>query len=230
MYTLVIETSTERGIVALLKGSSLVQSSHLPFGYSQSNHLLPYIQNLFVSAKISPHEIDLIGVGIGPGSYTGIRVGAAVAKTIAYACRKPLAGICTLEAFIPQDYTGPFAAIIDAKISGCYLLKGHYTGEKAIYDSKPQVVALDALQHEISQDTLLVTPYAQNLKAKVDAACPNNMWKWVELPPCPTQLGSLARVDGGSLDAQLDLLYLRETQAEVEKKLKKDNKENDPCS
>ena len=98
MHTLIIETSTEQGVVAILKDETVLEVSYLPFGYNQSNYLLPHLQSLFQTSGLTPQQIDAIGVGIGPGSYTGIRIGAAAAKTLAYACRKPLIGISSLEA------------------------------------------------------------------------------------------------------------------------------------
>lgn len=224
MYTLIIETSTERGTVAILKDDTLIKSSTLPFGTNQSNHLLPHIQALFEMAGLTPQQIDLIGVGIGPGSYTGIRIGAATAKTLAYTCRKPLAGISSLEAFLP-DQPGPFGAIIDAKIGGCYLLQGHWDGKQAIYHAPARAVPLEQLTKELPGGTVLVTPCASSLKAKIDKIHPNAYPFWIEAPPCPHHLGlrALEKYRQGEIvnfDGQLDLLYLRETEAERKKNLK----------
>jgi tRNA A37 threonylcarbamoyladenosine modification protein TsaB len=59
---------------------------------------------------------SLIAVGIGPGSYTGIRVGAALAKTLAYGWNIPLLGFCSLKAF------EPLPVLIDARMGGFYAL------------------------------------------------------------------------------------------------------------
>jgi tRNA threonylcarbamoyladenosine biosynthesis protein TsaB len=224
MYTLIIETSTEQGVVAILKREKLIQASYLPFGYNQSNHLLPHIQNLFRENNLTPQQIDLIGVGIGPGSYTGIRIGAAVAKTLAYACRKPLVGISSLEAFLPEQY-GPFGTIIDAKIGGCYLIQGVWDGKKAAYNAPPRVIPLEQLPETLPAGTVLATPYAQNLKAKIDKIHPHVYPHWIETPPCPLHLGlhALEKYHQGDIvnfDGQLELLYLRETEAEREKNAK----------
>lgn len=217
MYTLVIETSTEQGVVAILKGRELVQASYLPFGYNQSNNLLPHIQMLFQSVGMALQQIDLIAVGVGPGSYTGIRIGAAAAKTLAYACQKPLIGVCTLEAFLPQT-TGPFAAILDAKISGCYVLKGLWDGKTASYDAAPQVVPLEQLPDLVTPGTRLITPYARILRTKIDKLHANVYPHWSELPPCPQHLGRRALYKHPHQEAiSLELLYLRETEAERNK-------------
>lgn len=224
LVTLIIETSTEQGVVAILKGERLVHANYLPFGYNQSNHLLPHIQKLFQENGLAPQQIDLIGVGIGPGSYTGIRIGAAAAKTLAYACRKPLVGICSLEAFLPKEH-GPFGAIIDAKIGGCYLLQGIWDGKKAVYSVPPRVAPLEQLPETLPAGIMLTTPYAQNLKAKIDKIHPHFYPHWIETPPCPHHIGlrALEKYHQGNIvdfDGQLELLYLRETEAERAKNAK----------
>lgn len=222
LHTLIIETSTEQGVVAILKGKALVEACYLPFGYNQSNHLLPLIQILFQKTGLTVQQIDMIGLGIGPGSYTGIRIGAAAAKTLAYACQKPLIGISSLEAFLPKE-AGPFGAIIDAKVGGCYLLQGICDGKKTTYIGSPQVIPLEKLPEHLPIGTSLVTPYAQSLRAKIDKLHPNTYPHWTETRPCPHHFGLrfLEKYEEGvnGFDAPFELLYLRETEAERIKNL-----------
>lgn len=199
---LLIETSTERAMVAIVKGEKLLFHAALPFGFQHSRYLLPQID---AGLKIS--KIEAIAVGIGPGSYTGMRVGAMTAKTLAYASKIPLVGICTLHTFHAKA-----PVLIDAKIGGCYL---------AIGENAAEVLPLDQLYNRLQGLSHLVTPHATPLKAKLDLLYPNNPWQWEELAPNPLRMASLAarKLANGefTLDGHLELLYLRKTQAEIER-------------
>ncbi len=121
MVALLIDTATERGIVALFDREKLLLSYELPIGLQNSLTLMPTVQKALQEAGLTFQELSLLVAGVGPGSYTGIRVGAVVVKTLSFALQKPLVGVSTLSGLIPaQD--GRFAALMDAKIGGIYLL------------------------------------------------------------------------------------------------------------
>lgn len=98
MYILHIETSTVVCSVALSKGLTLLDSIDLKDGMNHTALLAPTIQGLLKSATIKPADLDAIAVCSGPGSYTGLRVGSATAKAMAYSLGKPLITIPTLQA------------------------------------------------------------------------------------------------------------------------------------
>ncbi len=85
--------------------------------------LIPCIQEILDTAHLTMHEIELVGVGVGPGSYTGLRVGVMAAKTIAYATSAVLVGLDTLEA-IARNAAGEatrIAVIADAQRGDLYV-------------------------------------------------------------------------------------------------------------
>ncbi|MBA3957887.1 MAG: tRNA (adenosine(37)-N6)-threonylcarbamoyltransferase complex dimerization subunit type 1 TsaB [Parachlamydiaceae bacterium] len=216
MLTLLIETSTERGIVAIRKNDQLVFQKALPFGYQNAQLLLPTIEEGLSDLKCSAQDLSLIASGIGPGSYTGLRIGAMVAKTLAYACQKPLIGICSLETFVPQT-SGRFAALIDAKIGGVYLLKGDYNQGKIEYLSEALITPLDTLKTWLDDVEIVVTPNASRLRPLLESQFPHLQWE--ENSPSPLRMGFIAleRWKMGQVNNDLELLYLRQTQAEIEK-------------
>ena len=61
--------------------------------------LVPHIRQILLEAAIGPRAVEAIGVGLGPGSFTGLRVGVAAAKALAFAIGCPLVGVSSLEAF-----------------------------------------------------------------------------------------------------------------------------------
>jgi tRNA threonylcarbamoyl adenosine modification protein YeaZ len=220
MLTLIIETSTERGLIALLDGKTLLFQTMLPFGYNNSKFLLPAIEAELKNKALTLQQLSLIAVGIGPGSYTGIRIGVVVAKTLAYALKKPLIGLCSLTGFIP-DSDGPFAVLIDAKIGGVYLLTGEKNGEKISFTSQPEVCEWIHIKERLKGIKILVTPYSARIQPLMQTHYPELDCEWQEIGPSALQLGhsALEKFHQGefSEDTHLDLLYLRKTQAEIEK-------------
>lgn len=213
MPHLLIETSTERGLVAVVEKERLLFFKAFPFGYQQSKHLMPEIVAAFAATGVKAQQLSSIIVGVGPGSYTGIRIGAAVAKTLAYAAQVPLVGLCTLEAFIPNEHTGDFAAVIDAKVGGVYCLKGSVQQGLISYSSLPTLYPLEAVGSFLEGVPLLVTPNSLVLKARMEKAFPSKQWEWIEVDADPLHMAKRAatQIEQGifSKDGSLDLIYLR---------------------
>lgn len=219
MLTLIIDTSTERSLVAIVRNLVPIFVQNLPFGHNASKNLLPMIQKGLTKTSLAVNNFDAITVGIGPGSYTGIRVAASVAKALAFACQTPLIGICTLHAFSPKK-DGPFATLIDAKISGTYLVKGYKQQEEVFFTSPPQVSSITQTPQLLGKTSCLLTPNSQRLSKELFSSS-NNSFEWIETSPCPKQFARLANEDlmNGkiSLNNHLELKYLRKTQAEIER-------------
>ncbi len=98
MLLLTIDSSTSAGSVALLEEDKLIAKSILNLEQTQSQRLMPQIINLIDSCNYEINQIDAIGVGVGPGSFTGIRIGVSTACTLAQSLAVPIAGVSTLEA------------------------------------------------------------------------------------------------------------------------------------
>jgi tRNA threonylcarbamoyladenosine biosynthesis protein TsaB len=218
---LLIEVCTERGMVVILQNGQILFSEKLPIGFTNSKYLLPCIQKGLDFLHISMQEISYITLGVGPGSYTGIRVGAVVAKTLAFARQIPLVGLCTLTGFVPKT-DGSFAAIIDAKIGGCYVLVGKKENDQIHYLSVPSLYSLEEAGVLLRNIPLLITPISSQLSAKFLTLFPEAKWQWEEAWPDVCHLNQLAIQKFDNKDYcygqdMLELLYLRKTQAEIEK-------------
>ncbi len=98
MYILHIETATRVCSVALSRDATLVDLVETSEGMQHAAMLAPLIETMLQKAGIMPGELSAIAVSSGPGSYTGLRVGGATAKAMAYALGKPLIAISTLKA------------------------------------------------------------------------------------------------------------------------------------
>jgi len=99
MRILSIETSTMAGSVAITEEGRLVAEVMLDIKVVHSERLMSSIQWLLMASRISIADIDAFAVSIGPGSFTGLRIGLSTAKGLSYATRKPIIPVPTLDAF-----------------------------------------------------------------------------------------------------------------------------------
>lgn len=213
MLQLFIDTATERALIGLAHHGDLIEEMHLPVGLKNSKLLFPALLELFDRQKITAKDLSWISCGVGPGSYTGIRVGAATAQSMAYALRLPLVGISSLESFTPEK-EGTFAVLLDAKISGVYFLKGVKTKDDVQYLSESKAVPLDQLEKELEGVDRIITPNKEAIEALWNGSQP------IELEsPSGTLFAKRAYAQyllgHYSTKAELQLLYLRKTEAET---------------
>src|SRR5579875_1060535 len=98
MAVLVMDTATEALAAAVGKQEEILGSTMFRVPRGHSRLLQPAIQHLLSNTGLQPNDITLIGVGVGPGSYTGVRLGVSTAKAMATALCVPLVRIPTLAA------------------------------------------------------------------------------------------------------------------------------------
>lgn len=112
---LALETAIEPGGVSILKNSLEVASWRGTESIARSEDLMPEIERLLEDCKITAGQIDLIGVSLGPGSYTGIRIGIATAAGLAFGSDCPSIGVSTLEALaLAAEREGTIRCLIPA--------------------------------------------------------------------------------------------------------------------
>jgi len=100
-WLLAIDTGTSRIIVAAGDpGGALIRAIDCPAEHHHGERLLPQLEELMAGTGLDPATIAGIGVGTGPGAFTGLRVGLATAKTLAHARGLPIVGVGTGEALI----------------------------------------------------------------------------------------------------------------------------------
>jgi tRNA threonylcarbamoyladenosine biosynthesis protein TsaB len=135
MLILSIDTSTRGCSVSLVSDEGLVSSYELFTDKSSSSMLTTLMQNCVEHAGFALNDLDAIAVAMGPGSYTGLRVGVSTAKGLCYALDKPLLAINTLEAMalqLSKFYENHLLCpMIDARRMEVYA---------AIFDSKNNII------------------------------------------------------------------------------------------
>lgn len=94
---LTIETSTDVCSVALAKSRNDITTKMVHEPNAHAAHLTPLIESILKEAGVEPRELQAIAVSSGPGSYTGLRIGASTAKGMCYALSIPLIAVPTLD-------------------------------------------------------------------------------------------------------------------------------------
>lgn len=109
MHVLGIDTSGDVGSVAVLRDAALLAelSVHRPGRHGQA--LIPLVESALAYAGVDRGALQLISVGLGPGSFTGTRVGVATAKGLALALSVPIVGVPSLRA-LAEALSGPWVA------------------------------------------------------------------------------------------------------------------------
>ena len=90
MKILALESSATAASAALCQDEALVAQTFLHTGLTHSQTLLPMVRDLLGACALTPEEVDLFAVAAGPGSFTGLRIGVATAKGLAWAAGKAL--------------------------------------------------------------------------------------------------------------------------------------------
>lgn len=128
MRVLALETSSSNGSIALVEvnddplAAELVASATARVSNAHGESLLPLVESVLRSARVELSAIDLLAVGVGPGSFTGTRIAVATAKGIAIASDKPLRGVDAFAALAIDAGTDlPLAVAIDARKSEVFV-------------------------------------------------------------------------------------------------------------
>ncbi|MCL1948124.1 MAG: tRNA (adenosine(37)-N6)-threonylcarbamoyltransferase complex dimerization subunit type 1 TsaB [Turicibacter sp.] len=135
MCVLAIDTSNKTLSVALVQGNDLLGQMTEETKNNHSVRLMPVIEGLFLECALKPENVECIVVAEGPGSYTGIRIGVTIAKTLAWTLNVPLIGVSSLGALARNlGVKGHIVPLFDAR-------RG--TAFAGVYDSKYKAVIQD---------------------------------------------------------------------------------------
>ncbi|HKU39992.1 MAG TPA: tRNA (adenosine(37)-N6)-threonylcarbamoyltransferase complex dimerization subunit type 1 TsaB [Polyangiales bacterium] len=118
---LAFDTSASVTAVALLEDARVLAEDSTPSDERHAESLLPRVQHCLSQAAVALRDIDVFAVGIGPGSFTGVRVGVATAKGLALATGKPVRGVVSLAALAwSARELAPAADVLVAPILEAY--------------------------------------------------------------------------------------------------------------
>ncbi|OCL27763.1 tRNA N6-adenosine(37)-N6-threonylcarbamoyltransferase complex dimerization subunit TsaB [Orenia metallireducens] len=225
MLTLAIDSSTNTGSIALISEDGLIGEELLNLTDTHSQRLMPQLVNLLEGSGYEPKDLEGVGVGLGPGSFTGIRIGLTTAKTLAQSLKIPIIGISTLEAMAYNlKYTSAYLCpMIDGRrdrvFTVLYKGKGYLEAE-----SQESLIAIDDLLKElvdIEEDIYFIGEVANKYRDKImeEVKEPRFVSSSFNLPKASI-IGelSLKRLLAGKEDNLFTLTpnYLKRSQAEIQ--------------
>ena len=129
MRVLALDTATEIGAIALVEGDILLAQTQLRVEKTHSQNLWRIIRFLLAETGWSLEQIDLWAVSTGPGSFTGVRIGLATVKGLAWVTQKPVIGVSTLEVLAWSVTPTPYliCPILDARHQEVFFAFYRYT-------------------------------------------------------------------------------------------------------
>jgi tRNA threonylcarbamoyladenosine biosynthesis protein TsaB len=150
MRVLAIETSTRRGSVALVESGRVVAAAAHERPNAHAEAMLPLLDELLASSGWAKSSLDRLGVGVGPGSFTGIRVGIALGQGIGLALGRPVYGVGSLEAMafaVPAEHAGARCPLVDARRGEVFVAVYGVDGDER---EPPRAVAHDQVLSELA--------------------------------------------------------------------------------
>ncbi len=217
---LAVETSTLAGGVALLDGERLRGEYLLDVRATHSERLMPAIDRLLADAGWVPGDLEGLAVAVGPGSFTGLRIGLSAVKGLALALAIPIAGVPTLDAMAAALPFAdlPVCPVIDARKGEVYASLYRWDGEGMRREWEYLAVPPEALAARIAEPVILVGDAAGAIETPHARLAPPH-----RRVPSPSAVGvlGLARLAAGETVSVADLvpIYLRPSEAELKRRV-----------
>lgn len=210
-----IETAARSGSLALLRGNEILAVWQGEETFSHSGELLVVIENLFQSAQINLSAINLFAVALGPGSFTGLRVGIATVKGFRAALQKPVCGVPTLAA-LAFGVTAPGAiCTVFAAGRGEFFVQIFRNGKPQSQVMTVKLAELITKLNEFGNVAVVAAPEVQKQINELQAV--NNKVIFVEPPEnLAVNIGRIAlqsNNDCGEFGSELKIIYGREPDA-----------------
>ena len=224
MKILALESSAKAASAAICDDGKLVSQYWQASGLTHSRTLLSMTESLLKNLDLTMADIDAVAVAKGPGSFTGIRIGVAAAKGLAWGAEKPVIGVSTLEAMayhLADRENFVICPVMDARRSQVYNAKFAAKDGKLVRLCPDRAISVDQLIAEAKSDE---KPYF--LVGDGAVMCYNIMSEQgvnVRIAQEPLRLqsawGVLMAAQNGEMISPDDLIpnYLRLSQAERER-------------
>jgi tRNA threonylcarbamoyladenosine biosynthesis protein TsaB len=175
---LAFDTSSPTVTVAVHDGTEVVTEHTSERTMKHGEQLAPLIETALAAADLVRQDLTAIGVGVGPGPFTGLRVGLVTARTLAHVLELPVYGVCSLDVLAVEAVDtgavgGPFAVATDARRKEVYLAtydEGGRRLEGPVVD-RPATLAMDG--PVVGEGAVL---YPESFPARVGPARPGAGW------------------------------------------------------
>ncbi|MEX0962167.1 MAG: tRNA (adenosine(37)-N6)-threonylcarbamoyltransferase complex dimerization subunit type 1 TsaB [Simkaniaceae bacterium] len=199
MLSLIIDTSCDDYFLAIFHENTLLVQKKISTKTRQSHLIMTHIQSLFNECSLALNALTTIGVCVGPGSFTGTRIGVMVAKTLSFALHIPLVPFHSTEAYKPMKKTSQFGLIIDAKTDSYYFGLGSTLLSKDLSFDPPVL-----LKKEEVPSLPLITPQPHLIDC-FDKMTP----ALYDAPRIAALVEKRFKIQGGLFHDKIQVLYLK---------------------
>jgi len=220
MLVLGIDTSGYANAIGVVDGERVLTDFVFEARNESLAKIMLNVDSVLKEARLGLEDIEGFGVGLGPGSWTGIRIGVTVGKMLAYSTGKPVRGISTLEvlAYRARDYHTLICPIIDSGAGGTIYAALYRSGHDRIQQVGEYYVGdLPGLAELIKQPTVLVAADVKKYQSVLGQLLKSNIVEALESAPGGAAVALLAEacLKDGEHDDTLALapLYLKESTA-----------------
>ena len=226
MKILGIDTSSNASSVALIEDNKLICEYTVNTKTTHSQKLMPMIENMLSISEVNIKEIDAIAICIGPGSFTGLRIGMATAKAISHVNNLPIIGVNSLEILAGNMNLcdKKICSILDAQRTQVYMGQYKFENNELVELKGVDVVEIDELIEELkntNEEWIIVGEAVYKYEEKIKAVSNINI-------PAPShnvsKASSLCSIAIDKYKNNVDVydcytinpLYIRKSQAEVQ--------------
>lgn len=175
MNILMLDTSGPACGVALMRGGALVYEAQLTHSRTHSQWIMPMLDAALEMTDMTTRDIDLFGAVVGPGSFTGVRIGVTTVKALAHAMKKPCVGVDALEALAAnvQAFDGLVCPMLDARAQQVYAaaFRAVFPPERVFDDEAEKLTLfLDKIEAGLSEDerALFLGDGATAMRAQIE--------------------------------------------------------------
>ena len=153
MKILAVDSSAKSASIAVCENGSLISECFVNAALTHSRTLMPMVDNALSQADMNIGDIDVFSVNVGPGSFTGIRIGVAAVKGLALSNNKPCAAVSTLEsvAYNFVDDCCVVCAAMDARCNQVYTALFRCDGSSVTRICEDKAISIEDLGEELSQ-------------------------------------------------------------------------------
>lgn len=224
MRVLALETSTMMGSVAIMEEGGLIAEYRLNIKTAHSERLMRTINEVLKGSGLDLKDIDGFAISIGPGSFTGLRIGLSTVKGLHYTTKRPIVAISTLEALA---WNIPFSRhhvcpMLDARKKEVYTALYHYEEEGVLLRLiEEQVASPEKILAEIKDSTVFLGDGANIYRELIkELLGPLALFapKAKQLPSAANvaELG-IAAIKAGKIQDPVTLVpkYIRRSEAEI---------------
>ncbi len=229
MNILALDTSAVTATAAVLRGGEIAAEASFTNGLTHSQTIMPIVDYCLKGAGMTVRDIDLFAVSNGPGSFTGLRIGVAAVKAMAYALDRPCAGVPTLLGLAHNVCgDGLIAPIMDARRGQVYCAAYERRGGRLTEALPQEAMDISEFCSRLNGAAIFVGDGVRAYQSKIVEIIKD---KAIFAPP-QQRLQRAASVAAAALTLEpvspqeLGIVYLRKPQAEREReeRLKNDKK------